>query len=97
MPMQKIKSLVVGLLLINQLEKCALSPPKNDAEHRKEALKVAEDNIKALMENKCFTDIEEKYRNKLTGNRVLDSVCSFCSLNKNVGVINRILASASLR
>jgi hypothetical protein len=77
-----------GWIVINKStgEMCIVSPPKNDAEHRKEALKVAEDNIKALMENKpferCFTDVEEKYRNKLTGNRVLDSVCSFCSFKQ---------------
>jgi len=77
-----------GWIVINKStgEMCIVSPPKNDANHRKEALKLAEDNIKALMENKpferCFTDIEEKYRNKLTGNRVLDSVCSFCSFKQ---------------
>jgi len=77
-----------GWIVVNKStgEMCIVSPPKNDAEHRKEALKVAEDNIKALMENKpferCFTDVEEKYRNKLTGNRVLDSVCSFCSFKQ---------------
>lgn len=45
-----------GWIVINKStgEMCIVSPPKNDAEHRKEALKVAEDNIKALMENKPF-------------------------------------------
>tara|TARA_R100001126_G_C4854459_1_gene163770 strand:- start:521 stop:1237 length:717 start_codon:yes stop_codon:yes gene_type:complete len=77
-----------GWIVVNKStgEMCLVSPPMDDTKHKKEALKVADDNIKALMENKpferCFDDVEEKYRSKLTGNRVLDSVCGFCSFKQ---------------
>ena len=78
-----------GRIVVNKStgEMCIVSPPRDDTKHKKEALKLADDNIKALMENKpferCFDDVEEKYRSKLTGNRVLDSVCGFCSFKQD--------------
>ena len=78
-----------GWIVVNKStgEMCIVSPPRDDTKHKKEALQLADDNIKALMENKpferCFDDVEEKYRSKLTGNRVLDSVCGFCSYKQD--------------
>ena len=57
------------------------TPPAVD-EHKKKALKSAEDNFIALKEGKpfkrCYDDIAETFRSKPTGNRVLGFVCSYC-------------------
>ena len=57
------------------------TPPAVD-EHKKKALKSAEDNFTALKEGKpfkrCYDDIAETFRSKPTGNRVLGFVCSYC-------------------
>ena len=57
------------------------TPPAVD-EHKKKALKSAEDNFIALKEGKpfkrCYDDVAETFRSKPTGNRVLGFVCSYC-------------------
>jgi len=57
------------------------TPPAVD-EHKKKALKSAEDNFTALKESKpfkrCYDDVAETFRSKPTGNRVLGFVCSYC-------------------
>ena len=57
------------------------TPPAVD-EHKKKALKSAEDNFTALKEGKpfkrCYDDVAETFRSKPTGNRVLGFVCSYC-------------------
>ena len=57
------------------------TPPAVD-EHKKKALKSAEDNFTALKKGKpfkrCYDDIAETFRSKPTGNRVLGFVCSYC-------------------
>jgi hypothetical protein len=56
--------------------------PASVDEHKQKALKLAEDNFKALKEGKpfkrCYDDIAETFRSKPTGNRVLGFVCSYC-------------------
>ena len=52
-------------------------------EYRVKALASAEENIAAI-ENKvpfkrCFDDIEETFRTKKTGNKILGMACTFCS------------------
>ena len=46
-------------------------------------IQKAKDNIEALKNNapfkRCFTDTEEYFYRKKTGNRVLKSTCGFCS------------------
>ena len=73
-----------GWIVINKStgEWTVCKTPLADDHYKVEALKNAEENLKAL-ENKvpfkrCFNDIEETYRTKKTGNRVLGTVCSFC-------------------
>ena len=74
-----------GWIVINKSsgEICLTEPPKDDKVYKDKGLKVANDNINALMQNKpferCFDEVEETYRNKLTGNKRLDSVCEWCS------------------
>jgi hypothetical protein len=57
------------------------TPPAVD-EHKKKALKSAEDNFTALKKGKpfkrCYDDVAETFRSKPTGNRVLGFVCSYC-------------------
>jgi hypothetical protein len=56
--------------------------PVLDSKYKKDAIKTAKDNIIALKNNvpfkKCYDDVEEKFRSKPTGNRVLGTACSFC-------------------
>ena len=56
--------------------------PASVDEHKQKALKLAEDNFKALKEGKpfkrCYSDVAETFRTKPTGNRVLGFVCSYC-------------------
>ena len=56
--------------------------PIADSEYRSKALSLAINNAKALENDepfkKCYEDIEETFRGKKTGNRVLGTVCSFC-------------------
>ena len=57
------------------------TPPAVD-EYKNKALKSAEDNFKSLKEGKPFKRqydaIEETFRGKPTGNKVLGLACSFC-------------------
>ena len=56
--------------------------PLADDEYKATAIKNAEDNMKSITEKKpfkrCYSDIEETFRTKKTGNKVLGFVCSFC-------------------
>lgn len=51
-------------------------------EDQEAALRLIENNVKILLSNadfkRCFEDTEERFQKKLTGNRVLSSVCGFC-------------------
>jgi hypothetical protein len=56
--------------------------PASVEEHKRNAIKTAENNIKAI-DNKiefkrCYDDMAETFRSKPTGNRVLGFVCSYC-------------------
>ena len=61
--------------------------PLADDEHRAKALKKVKDNSDAIKKNlpfeRCFTDVEEMYRRKPTGNRVLGFECSYCPYKKD--------------
>jgi late competence protein required for DNA uptake (superfamily II DNA/RNA helicase) len=56
--------------------------PASVEEHKTNALKTAEDNVKAIKNKvefkRCYKDIAETFRTKPTGNRVLGFVCSYC-------------------
>jgi hypothetical protein len=56
--------------------------PIEDSEYRKKALSTAKENAKALKANqtfkRCYSEIEETFRGKKTGNKVLNTICSFC-------------------
>ena len=56
--------------------------PLADDEYKATAIKNAEDNMKSITDKKpfkrCYSDIEETFRTKKTGNKVLGFVCSFC-------------------
>tara|TARA_B100001741_G_scaffold283860_1_gene259071 strand:+ start:381 stop:1286 length:906 start_codon:yes stop_codon:yes gene_type:complete len=56
--------------------------PASVEEHKANALKTAEDNVKAIKNKvefkRCYKDIAETFRTKPTGNRVLGFVCSYC-------------------
>jgi len=60
--------------------------PLADDEYKKKAIKLAYENAKSIVENKpfkrCFTDVEETYRRKPTGNRILNFICGYCSYKK---------------
>ena len=73
-----------GWIVINKStgEWIICETPLVDDEYRVKALKLVKNNFKALHDKvpfkKCYDDIEETYRAKKTGNRVLGTVCSFC-------------------
>jgi len=73
-----------GWIVINKStgEWIVCETPLVDDEYRAKALKLVKNNLKALNNKapfkKCYEDIEETYRTKKTGNRVLGTVCSFC-------------------
>ena len=73
-----------GWIVINKStgEWIVCETPLVDDEYRVKALKLVKNNLKALNNKapfkKCYEDIEETYRTKKTGNRVLGTVCSFC-------------------
>ena len=73
-----------GWIVINKStgEWIICETPLVDDEYRVKALKLVKNNFKALHDKvpfkKCYDDIEETYRTKKTGNRVLGTVCSFC-------------------
>ena len=73
-----------GWIVINKStgEWTVCETPASVEEHKSKAIKTAEENIKALKSSKpfkkCYSDIPETFRSKLTGNRVLGFVCSYC-------------------
>ena len=73
-----------GWIVINKStgEWTVCKTPLADEEYKVKAIKTAKENLKALKNKvpfkKCYEDIEETYRTKKTGNRVLGTVCSFC-------------------
>jgi len=73
-----------GWIVINKStgEWTVCKTPLADEEYRVKAIKTAKENLKALKDKvpfkRCYEDIEETYRTKKTGNRVLGTVCSFC-------------------
>ena len=73
-----------GWIVINKStgEWTVCETPLADDHYKINAIEAAKKNIKALEKNlpfkKCFDDIEETYRTKKTGNRVLGTSCSCC-------------------
>jgi len=57
--------------------------PPGDSEYKEAALSTVKKNITAIKKKepfrRLFSDVAEKFRKSLTGNRVLDMVCNFCS------------------
>ena len=82
------KSDFAGWIVINKStgEWCVTETPQENSEYKKQALKKAKDNIEALKNDKpfkrCFTDEEEFFYKKPTGNKVLGISCSFCPYKK---------------
>jgi hypothetical protein len=75
---------VGGLIVINKEngEWCLVEPPIDETEIKQLAFKRASDNVLRSTTNapfrRDFTDIEETFRKKKTGNRILGTACSFC-------------------
>ena len=73
-----------GWIVINKStgEWLTCEAPLADDEYKATAIKNAEDNMKSITDKKpfkrCYSDIEETFRTKKTGNKVLGFVCSFC-------------------
>lgn len=63
-------------------EWCVVNPPIADNSYKKAAIKTAKENAETLAEDKpfkrCFEPIVEEFRGKKTGNKYLDTTCSFC-------------------
>ena len=76
-----------GWIVINKStgEWCTTEVPPEDSS-KQEVINKAKENITALESNKefkrCFTDVEEVFYKKPTGNRVLSRECSFCPYKK---------------
>ena len=77
-----------GWIVINKStgEWLTCEAPLADDEYKATAIKNAEDNMKSIINKKpfkrCYSDIEETFRTKKTGNKVLGFVCSFCPYKK---------------
>jgi len=77
-----------GWIVINKStgEWQVVETPTYNEDYKKKALQTAEDNINALVNDKpferCFEDIPETFNKVSTGNRVLSSICGFCSYKK---------------
>ena len=73
-----------GWIVINKStgEWTVCETPLVDDEYKKEAIEKAHINYKTIKDDKpfkrCYTEIDETYRKKLTGNKVLGTVCSYC-------------------
>ena len=73
-----------GWIVINKStgEWTVCETPTSVEEHKVNALKTAEQNVKAIDKKvefkRCYTDIAETFRTKPTGNKVLGFVCSYC-------------------
>ena len=67
-------------------EWAVVETPISDLEHSKKALKQAENNLKVLNSDapfkRLYSDEEEFFNKKATGNRVLKSPCTFCPYKK---------------
>jgi hypothetical protein len=81
---QALKIPVGGLIVVNKEngEWAVVEPPVQDKELRLAALKTASNAVIKIISKapfqKEFSDIEETYRKKKTGNKILGNVCSFC-------------------
>ena len=77
-----------GWIAINKStgEWAVTETPLADDEYKDEALKKVKKNTEAIKKNlpfkRCFSDTEEMYRRKPTGNRVLGFECSYCPFKK---------------
>lgn len=73
-----------GWIAINKStgEWAVCETPQVQDTYRDKFIGIAKDNYNALKNKqpfkKCFDDVEETFRSKPTGNRVLGTVCSFC-------------------
>ena len=74
-----------GWIVINKStgEWTVCETPIDDDSYRVKALASAEANIAAIKNNvpfkRCFDNIEETFRTKKTGNKILGIACTFCS------------------
>ena len=61
--------------------------PPGDGEYRKIAMDTVKKNVTALKTKqpfkRVFSDVAEKFRKSLTGNRVLAMACNFCSFKES--------------
>jgi len=77
-----------GWIVINKStgEWQIVETPTYNEDYKVKAIKIAEENIDALVNDKeferCFEDTPETFNKVTTGNRVLSTVCSFCSYKK---------------
>ena len=73
-----------GWIVINKStgEWTVCETPVVDTEYKKKAIDTAVENFKALESKvpfkRCFDAVEETFRTKPTGNKVLGTACSFC-------------------
>jgi hypothetical protein len=73
-----------GWIVVNKStgEWVVCDTPLVDDHHRVKAIKNAEDNMKSIQNKKpfkkCYSEIEETFRTKKTGNKILGFVCSYC-------------------
>ena len=82
-----------GWIVVNKAsgEWAVCEAPSIQEADKKEALDLAESNLKALLKGekfkRCFTDTAETYKDKdgsikNTGNRLLSSICGFCDFKR---------------
>ena len=73
-----------GWIVVNKStgEWAVCETPLIDGEHKVNAIKTAKNNIHSLEKKepfkRCYDEIEETFRTKKTGNKVLGMTCSFC-------------------
>ena len=73
-----------GWIVVNKStgEWVVCETPLIDEEYKVNAIKTAKDNVHKLEKKepfkRCYNEIEETFRTKKTGNKVLGMVCSFC-------------------
>jgi len=81
---ESVKKKFGGWIVINKStgEWTVCETPIVDNEHKTKAISTAETNYKALKNKeefkKCFKEVDETFRSKPTGNKVLGIACSFC-------------------
>lgn len=81
---QSLKKNFGGWIVINKEtgEMLITEPPREDSKFKREALKRANTNMKALMKDEPFERQfelkNEKFGRNETGNKVLGTVCSYC-------------------